>query len=649
MRRLSAVSLFLGLALGLLSFLPPAAMAAPAFQTVPTPTLTTYTPTPSGWGGTLIYDDTITWSGPLPGNNFTSQVYGRQIPVLPGFIYRLYTVQRDTRIGMNVSLSYAQSSPPAAQCESTNSAGVGTLDAGAGQSMLVGVPQEMDANDQTYICLSGSIYPEGLQRVQIYRINENAHTSSGSQFLRASGPIDRTSASNGSNPRLGYIYNVNVTQPVFFNFQVPYVHKRNPTALTDAAINVATTSGTGTTCQYVCLQYRIPTETNTWTNVGANTSRAISTLGSYQLRVWQNSASFGTYGSVVSHFELSVTAQPSVATATPTATSTATATPTTVLPTVVGAPPVGACEDYRIDDVSTGVLGADEWIATVAGVIFISYTSSGGTTVPNWPNFVRVGDLNLPGGLPQNGTYTLRGPGVLRICPNTSVPGAVTAAPTNTATPAGTSTPTATPIRTITATPTRTPTATRTPSPTRTATATATASPTFLPTNTPMATITPLANCEVGPQDGLDCEQLAAAQTQIALQQTQIALANPSVVIPTVVSPSQVEPQFSDAVGTVCAKDPCSSISAVYNGSRDMLDVLYTNSAAPDCSEVYLGGFGSGNSMFNMSSGQMNVGFCLFVDSTTPIRILMRGASIIFFGLAIMLYLNRTARRMGDV
>jgi hypothetical protein len=118
--------------------------------------------------------------------------------------------------------------------------------------------------------------------------------------------------------------------------------------------------------------------------------------------------------------------------------------------------------------------------------------------------------------------------------------------------------------------------------------------------------------------------------------------------VPTLPIPAPTgEPNFQTAVTIVCERDPCASVSAGYTaigGAYSMLAVL----EAPDCSTVNFDILPSSGWFVVPSSGTVS-GFCLFVNTTVPLRNLFRSATIIIFALCLASYLFLTMRRIGDL
>lgn len=312
---------------------------------------------------------------------------------------------------------------------------------------------------------------------------------------------------------------------------------------------------------------------------------------------------------------------------TPTATSGITPTPP---------PPPDNCEDYLINGASNVQLGANEFVSDVLGDLAVFSPLLGIFSLPDWPA------QTLWTTIAPVGQYTVYGFGVLRIC-NSALFATVT--PTQSVTPLPTAS--GTPIRTLT--PTLTPTPTRTTTPTRTPTTTTT--PTNTPTSIPTPTIPP--ECEVGPVDGLDCEQVALAQTQISLQRTQIALsgAQPTTDWGGVSTPLPGDNAPGANMATVqaiiCEKEPCHSVTVVGGSVIGFFGSLMEYSNAPECSAVSFGNIG--NDFIPMDGSYMSAGFCWAIDMLGPIIDVLRILSVAFVAFFVWRYLRSTMRRLGDV
>lgn len=103
---------------------------------------------------------------------------------------------------------------------------------------------------------------------------------------------------------------------------------------------------------------------------------------------------------------------------------------------------------------------------------------------------------------------------------------------------------------------------------------------------------------------------------------------------------------LGDAYGTatslVCTREPCKSVSAVYDGATGIIGDI-AGLSAPSCS-----GFIT-ESTTELSASGMSTGLCIFINNTGRFRDLTRLASVVFAGLLLLAYFVSVMRRMGDV
>lgn len=214
-------------------------------------------------------------------------------------------------------------------------------------------------------------------------------------------------------------------------------------------------------------------------------------------------------------------------------------------------------------------------------------------------------------------------------------------------TPTITSTPGVFGTPTYTRTPTSTPTSTNTP----TGTILPSSTPTVTPTPTDDPTPTLISTCLTPEsEDSAECVLIGIGQTQVALQQTLVApYSTPGPLTPVI---TRVPPSgsASTVVAALCSKDPCYNLMRMNEIATGSLTVFTLADDNVCRAPTFPFAFGTG--LFGIGN-YIQVGFgntiCWFIDTTTPVRNIMRFLSIIGVFFMLYKYYVRTVRRLGDV